>query len=59
MGKRKELITKKRIESTCSCSRTRAQLNARHIVSCCKRVNAEINNRHDIVVNILLNNILV
>ena len=59
VGKRMELITKKRVESTCSCSRTRAQLNARHIVSCCKKASAEINARHDIVVNILLNNILV
>ena len=28
-------------------------------MSCCKKVSAEINSRHDIVVNILLNNILV
>ena len=34
-------------------------LNARHIISCCKRVSGEINARHDIVVNILLNNILI
>ena len=34
-------------------------LNAKHIISCCKRVSGEINARHDIVVNILLDNILV
>ena len=28
-------------------------------MSCCRKVSAEINNRHDIVVNILLNNILI
>ena len=33
-------------------------LNAKHIISCCKKVNDEINARHDMVVNILLNNIL-
>ena len=30
-----------------------------HIVSCCRKESCEINARHDIVVNILLNNILV
>ena len=35
------------------------QLTAKHIISCCKKVSAEINSRHDIVVNILLNNILI
>ena len=34
-------------------------LNAKHIVSCCKRVSSEIQSRHDIVANVLLNNILV
>ena len=34
-------------------------LTAKHIVSCCRKVSAEINARHDIVVNILLNNILI
>ena len=34
-------------------------LNGKHIISCCKKVSAEINARHDIVVNILLNNIMV
>ena len=33
-------------------------LNAKHIISCCRKVSGEINARHDIVVNILLNNIL-
>ena len=28
-------------------------------ISCCRKVSAEINARHDLVVNILLNNILV
>ena len=35
------------------------QLNTKHVVGCCKKVSAEINARHDIVVDILLNNILV
>ena len=34
-------------------------MNAKHIISCCKKVYGEINARHDIVVDILLNNILV
>ena len=59
VGKRKELITKQKAETVCWCSRTGAQLNARHIISCCRKVSSEINARHDIVVNILLNNILV
>ena len=59
IGRRKELITKKRAETTCWCSKSGAHLNARHIISCCKKVSGEINTRHDIVVNILLNNILV
>ena len=58
VGKRKELITKKRAETRCWCSKTGLPLNAKHIVSCCKKVASEINTRHDIVVNILLNNIL-
>ena len=58
VGKRKELITKKRTQTACFCSRTGVQLNAKHIVSCCKKVSAEINARHDIIVNILLNDIL-
>ena len=59
VGKRKELITKTKTESKCWCSKTGLPLNAKHIVSCCRKVSAEINNRHDVVVNILLNNILV
>ena len=35
-----------------------ASLNSKHVVSCCKRVCGEINARHDIIFNILLNNIL-
>ena len=37
----------------------RLPLNAKHIISYCRKVSTEINNRHDIVVNILLNNILI
>ena len=37
----------------------RGPVERKHIVSCCKRVTGEINTRHDLVVNILLNNILV
>ena len=58
VGKRKELITKKRTEPWCFCSPTRMPLNSKHIVSCCKKVSGEINARHDIIVNILLNNSL-
>ena len=58
VGKRRELITKKKAETKCWCSKTRLPLNAKHIVICCRRVSGEINARHDIVVNILLNNIL-
>ena len=43
----------------CWCSKTRLPLNAKHIVSCCRKVSGEINARHDVVDNILLNNILL
>ena len=59
VGKRKELVTKQRTESNCLCSKSRLPLNAKHIISCCRKVSGDINARHDIVVNILLNNILV
>ena len=59
VGKRREVITKKRTEPWCSCSQIRLPLNSKHRVSCCKRVSGEINAIHDIVVNILLNSILV
>ena len=59
VGKRKEMITKKKTKTTCSCSKTGAQLTAKHIISCCRKVSGEINSRHDIVVNILLNNVLI
>ena len=58
VGRRKELITKKKTEAVCWCSKTSLPLNAKHIISCCRKVSGEINARHDIVVNILLNNIL-
>ena len=59
VGKRKALITKKSVDTKCWCSKTGQTLNARHIVSCCRKVSAEINARHDLVVNIILNNIVV
>ena len=59
IGRRRELITKKTKETKCWCSKTGLPLNARHFVSCCRKVSREINARHDVVVNILLNNILV
>ena len=59
IGKRKRLITEQKTESKCFCSQTGLPLNAKHIITCCRKVNAEINARHDLVVNILLNNILV
>ena len=58
IGRRRELITKKKTETKCWCSKTGLHLNARHIVSCCRKVSREINTRHDVVVNIILNNIL-
>ena len=39
------------------CSKTGLALNAKHIISC-RKVSAEINAGHDIVVNVLLNNII-
>ena len=59
VGKRKELITKKKAENVCFCSKTGRALNAKHIISCCMKVAGEISARHDTVVNILLNNILI
>ena len=59
VGKRREMITKKKTETKCWCSKTGLALNAKHIISCCKKVSGEINTRHDIVLNVLLNNILV
>ena len=59
VGKRKEMITGQKAEKVCFCSKSAQLLNAKHIVSCCRKVAGEINNRHDIVVNILLNNILI
>ena len=58
-GKRNELITKKKAETKCWCSRKGTVLHVKHIVCCCKKENLEIDVHHDIVVNILLNNILV
>ena len=59
VGKKKALITKKPAQTTCWCSNAGLALNAKHIISNCKKVAGEICARHDIVVNILLNNILV
>ena len=59
VGKRNALITKKSAETVCFCSKTGRALNAKHIISCCRKVSGEISARHDIVVNILLNNILI
>ena len=59
VGKRKKLITKKKGATKCWCSKAGQTLNAKHIISCCRKVSGEINARHDVVVNILLNNILV
>ena len=42
----------------CWCSKTGIPLNSKHIISCCKKVSGEIKIHHDIVVNILLNNVL-
>ena len=53
------MVTNKKSETRCWCSDAGLPLNAKHIVSCYKKVSGEINTRHDIVVNVLLNNILV
>ena len=53
------MITKRKTETRCWCSGTGLPLNAKHIISCCKKVSAEVGARHDIVVNVLLNNILI
>ena len=58
VGKRRELITKKRDETKCWCSKAGMVLNAKHIISNCRKIGCEIIARHDVVVNILLNNIL-
>ena len=47
VGKRKEMITKKKTEARCWCSKTGLALNAKHIVSCCKKVSGEINTMQD------------
>ena len=59
VGKWKELITKKRTETNCFCRQNGLPLTEKHIVSCCQRVSGEINASHNIVINILLNNILI
>ena len=59
VGKRKELITKMRAETMCWCRNEGMHLNSKHIISCCGKVSNEINSRHDIIVNILLNNVLI
>ena len=56
VGKWKALKMKKTVEEKCWCSKSGLQLNAKHIISCCKKVSSENNAHHDIVVNILLNN---
>ena len=58
VGKRKTLITKKAAETKCWCSKSGLTQSAKHAVSCGRKVSSEINTRHDIVVNIVLNNIL-
>ena len=58
VGRSKELVTKKKAETMCFCSQTGLPLIFKHIISYCRKVTNEINARHDIVVNILLNNIL-
>ena len=50
---------REKAEIRCFCSKTEMPFNEKHIVSCCRKVAGEINARHDIVVNILLNNILI
>ena len=42
VGKRKELIAKKKVASRCWRSKTGSPLNAKHIVICCRKASAEI-----------------
>ena len=37
VGKRKELITKKKEETKCWCSKTGMVLNTKHIIGCCRK----------------------
>ena len=53
------MVTKKKTETRCWCSKAGLPLNAKHIVSCCRKVSGEINTRHDIVLDVLLNNIRI
>ena len=43
VGKRKEMTTKKNVETMRFCSNTGLQLSAKHIISCCKKASGEIN----------------
>ena len=45
VGKRKERIRKKKVDSKCWCSKSGLAVNAKHIVSCCKKVTGEKNAR--------------
>ena len=59
VGKRKELITKKKVQTYCWCSKTGLPLNTKHIISCCRKVSSEIYARNDIIVNNILDNVLI
>ena len=59
VGKRREMITKKRTETMCWCSKTGLPLNAKHIINCCRKVTGVINARHDIVVDVFPNDNLI
>ena len=37
VGKRKEMITKKNVDTKCSCCKTGPALTAKHIITCCKK----------------------
>ena len=53
------MITKRKTETRCWCSSTGLPLNSKHIIGCCKKVSAEVGAQHDVLVNVLLNNILI
>ena len=59
VGKRKEMIAKRKGLNKRFSSKKGKQLNAKRIISCCKKVSGEINARHDMAVNIILNNIMI
>lgn len=57
VGKRRNVINKRKGSTKCSCGKRQSELNARHILTGCARTRREIMKRHDVVVMIVVNNI--